>query len=340
VKLSAGRILVTGAAGFIGSHLADRLASECELVLIDDFSVGRRENLAGCENRENVRVVEADVRDAARMRELMKGCRTVLHLATSCLRTSLQDPLLNHEVNAGGALHLCMAANDLGVERFVYVSSSEVYGSAVRAPMDEDHPCNPTTVYGASKLTGELYALAHHRTYGLPVTVVRPFNTYGPREPWEGARAEVIPRFTLRLLAGRRPVVFGDGEQTRDFTFVEDTVEGLVRAAASDDLVGSHVNIACGREVSILRIAELLEGIIGATSGVERRVPEAGRVERRAARPGDVARHIADISRARRVLGFEPTVPIEAGLERTVAWFRELARARPDAVEAAGAPNW
>ena len=294
MKLEGKRIMVTGAAGFIGSHLSDRLAEANEVLLVDDFSVGFRENLAEVEARPGVRVVEADIGDLGRMRELMEGVQVVFHLAISCLRTSLNHPVLSHEVNAGGTLSVCMAAREREVERLVYVSSSEVYGTAETVPMQESHPCRPMTVYGASKLAGELYALAHWRSYGLPVSVVRPFNTYGPREPWAGLRAEVIPRFFLLLESARAPVIYGDGSQTRDFTFVADTVEGLVRAGECDALVGDVVNLAHGREVSIRRIAELLAGLCGRDDLVPVHADP---------RPGDVDRHFAATDNARRLFG-------------------------------------
>jgi UDP-glucose 4-epimerase len=331
VKLSGKRILVTGAAGFIGSHLADLLARDAELVLVDDFSIGLRENLAQLAGRSNVRIVEADVRDHDAMRGLCRGIDVIFHMAISCLRTSLAHPVLSHEINAGGSLAVCLAARDCSVARLVYVSSSEVYGTARVAPMTESHPLEPTTIYGASKLAGELYALAAHRTYGLPALVVRPFNTYGPREPWQGERAEVIPRFILQLEAGRSPVVYGDGTQTRDFTFVDDTVRGLAAAAECDALVGDVVNVARGREVSILRIAELLARLLG-------RDPAGVRFE--PGRPGDVKRHFAEIGKARSLFGYAPRVDLEEGLERTVAWFRENRIAGRAGADASGTPNW
>ena len=330
MKLSDRRILVTGAAGFIGSHLSDRLAQDNELLLVDDFSIGPRENLSQLEGLANVRIVEADITEPERMRALCAGIDVVFHLAISCLRSSLNQPILSHDTNAGGTLCVCLAARDQEVERLVYVSSSEVYGSARSVPMNEDHPLHPTTVYGASKLAGELYALAFWRTYEMPVSVVRPFNTYGPREPWQGARAEVIPRFILQLLAGKAPVVYGDGTQTRDFTFVEDTVRGLVAAGACDELVGEVVNVARGSEASILQIAEQLPPLVG------REVP----VVHEAPRPGDVDRHFADVSKARRLFGYEPQVELSDGLARTVEWFRSHDIASRAPAEAAGTPNW
>ncbi len=331
MKLSGKRILVTGAAGFIGSHLADALAKEAELLLVDDFSIGLRENLAQLADLPNVRIVEADIRDQAAMRDLCRGIDVVFHMAISCLRTSLAQPVLSHDVNAGGSLSVCLAARDCSVSRLVYVSSSEVYGTARVAPMAESHPLEPTTIYGASKLAGELYALASFRTYGTPALVVRPFNTYGPREPWQGERAEVIPRFILQLEAGRSPVVYGDGTQTRDFTFVSDTVRGVVAAAECDALVGDVVNVARGREVSILRIAELLAGLLGRESVGVRFEP---------GRPGDVMRHYADVGKARRLFGYAPSVDFEDGLAKTVAWFRANRIASRAVAHASETPNW
>ena len=317
MRLSQRKIAITGAAGFIGSQLADRLAPDNELLLIDDFSVGPRENLAQLSDRANARVVEADICDAERMRELLRGIEVVFHLAISCLRTSLKQPWMSHDTNAGGTLSVCLAAQERGIERLVYVSSSEVYGTAETVPMSEDHPCRPTTVYGASKLAGEHYALSCMRTYGLPVSVVRPCNTYGPREPYQGARAEVIPRFFLQLRAGRPPVIYGDGSQTRDFTYVDDTVTGLVLAAECDELVGDVVNVACGREASISEIADLLRELMGA---------EQLAVEHADPRPADVMRHFADTAKARALFGFVPKTDLRTGLGRTIEWFDQYVR--------------
>ena len=331
MHLSGLKVLITGAAGFIGSHLADRLADGNDLVLVDDFSVGRRENLVQLETAANVEIVRADVTDTAAMSELTRGVDIVFHLAVSCLRTSLGDPFRSHDVNAGGTLSVCLAAQGRKVQRLVYVSSSEIYGSAATVPMAESHACRPTTVYGASKLAGEVYALGLWRTAGLPACVVRPFNTYGPREPWAGARAEVIPRFILQVLAGREPVIFGDGKQTRDFTFVDDTVEGLVRAAACDAMVGEVVNIAFGHEVSIRAIAELV------ATRLDRNDLRARHAD---SRPGDVDRHYADIEKAGRLFDYAPKVDFETGLARTVEWFEQGRIDQQVSGDDAARPNW
>ncbi len=306
------RVLVTGGAGFIGSHLVDALvAGGARVRVLDDFSSGRRENLAGAAGR--VEIVEGDVADDRALDRVLAGVETVMHLATRCVRLSLSDPENVHRVNSHGTLRVLLAARRHRVGRVVYVSSSEVYGSGVRVPMAEDHPLEPTTIYGATKLAGELYTQALTRAFDLPTVVVRPFNTYGPRAHFEGVYGEVIPRFTVRLLNGRRPVVFGDGRQTRDFTYVSDTVRGILAAAATDRAQGQVINVARGEEVTVRRLAELLAKAIDPTLAPEFTEP----------RPGDVRRHWADVSRARADLGFVAEIGIEEGLARYLAWFRE-----------------
>jgi UDP-glucose 4-epimerase len=313
MRLSGRHVLVTGGAGFIGSNLVDHLLEiGARVRVVDDLSTGDEANLAPARERgAELRI--ADIGDAAAMAESLAGIDVVMHLACSCLRVSLFDPELSHRVNAGGTLTVLEQATRAGVERFLYCSSSEAYGTAAHVPMDEAHPTSPTTVYGASKLAGEHYTLAYREVHGLPAVVVRPFNTYGYREHLLGPSGEVIPKMTLRALCGEAPVIFGDGEQTRDFTFVSDTVRGLVTAAEADPLVGETVNIAFGREVTIKRIAELISAESG--TGAQPRYEPA--------RPADVRRHYADVTRARERLGYRAEISIEEGVKRYVAWFRE-----------------
>lgn len=304
---------MTGGAGFIGSHVMDRLvAIGAQAVALDDLSVGSRDNLTEALSR-GARLVEGDIRDSALVEREVDGAAVVLHMACDNLRASLRDPMRTHDVNATGTLVAALAAAQAGAERFVYVSSSEAYGSAVVTPMPETHPLEPTTVYGASKAAGELYAQACMKTYGLPVIVIRPFNSYGPREHAEGTSAEVIPKFVTRILQHLPPVIFGDGSQTRDFTWVEETAAGIVEAAACDRLVGDAVNIAYGHGITIAEIADLLIEIMGADD----LRPEFGEP-----RPGDVMHHYADTTKARSIVGFEATIGIREGLQRYVDWVR------------------
>jgi len=310
MDLAGRRVVVTGSAGFIGSHVVDVLVERgADVVAIDDLSAGDRANLAEAE-RLGARFVECDVRDRERIERELQGARVVVHMACDNLRASLGNPERSHDVNGTGSLVTALASVEAGVERFVYVSSSEAYGSAVYEPMDESHPLRPTTVYGAAKAAGELYAQSCMRAYGLPVSVVRPFNSYGPRSNTEGTSAEVIPKFATRILAGLPPVVFGDGSQTRDFTWVEETARGIVAATECDALVGDAVNVAHGHGVSVREISDLLLDIIGA-NGLQPELVEG--------RPGDVDRHYADTTKAEELFGFRAEIGIREGLERYVA---------------------
>lgn len=327
------RVLVTGGAGFIGSNLVDALvAAGSHVTVLDDLSVGKRENLGPALNSGRIALVEGSVLDRELVERLVGDADIVLHLAVACLRVCFDRPHHVHEVNATGTLNLLQAAQQSKPRRFVYVSSSEIYGTALTAPMTEDHPLNPTTVYGASKLAGELYTQAYFLTYDLPTVIVRPFNTYGYREHHEGASGEVIPRFLVRLANGLAPVVFGDGGQTRDFTFVTDTVAGIMKAAESDALVGQSVNIARGKEVTIRRIGELLIDLM------ERRDLS---MQFEPARPADVHRHYADISKAERVLDFHPIINIEEGLRLYIDWFKQQHTGDPaDLLAQMQSRNW
>ena len=305
-------VVVTGGAGFIGSELVRQLlASHREVLVIDNLVNGRRENLAGL---DGATLLECDVRDVDAYAPALGRASVVYHLACLGVRHSIHSPRENHDVNATGTLQLLQAAAAADVPRFVHVSSSEVYGTARWAPMNEDHPTFPCTVYGASKLAGECYARAFFTTSGYPTVIVRPFNTYGPRGHHEGDSGEVIPKFLLRSLAGKPMVVFGDGEQTRDFTYVSDTARGVILAGERDAAIGRTINLGSGDEVTINDVARAV-----ATAAGRPGAP----VFHDDARPGDVRRLCADAGIARDVLGFRVEVSLQEGLRRLSAWYQE-----------------
>jgi UDP-glucose 4-epimerase len=304
--------IVTGGAGFIGSELVRQLtAAGSPVVVIDNLVNGKRENLAGVNGR--ITLLEYDIRDVSAYAPILREADVVYHLACLGVRHSVHSPLDNHDVNATGTLQLLDASRAAGVPKFVYVSSSEVYGTAQRVPMTEDHPTFPSTVYGGSKLAGEAYTRAYHRTYGFPTVVVRPFNTYGPRCHHEGDSGEVIPKFMLRCLADRPMVIFGDGTQTRDFTYVSDSARGIILSGTTAEAVGRTLNLGSGFELSINDLARTVAEI------TERPAAEVVHDE---ARPGDVLRLYADMSQARSLLGYEPQVPLEQGLAMLLDWYR------------------
>jgi UDP-glucose 4-epimerase len=325
------RCLVTGGAGFIGSALVRQIADQCsEVVVVDNLANGRRENLDGLSG-EPVQIIVADIRDDQVMTKVMRGVEIVFHLACLGVRHSIHSPEENHEVNATATLKLLSAARAVGVKRFVYVSSSEVYGTARWAPMTEEHPTYPNTVYGASKLAGECYARAFYETYGYPTVVVRPFNAYGPRCHHEGDSGEVIPKFLLRCMAGRPMVIFGDGTQTRDFTYVSDTARGILLAGLADEGVGQTINLGSGREIAINDLAREVATVLGK--------PDAA-VIHDDPRPGDVLRLRADITKARSSLGFEPMVTLGEGLARLRDWYLSLGRPPEMLLEQEIVRNW
>jgi UDP-glucose 4-epimerase len=312
--VSRDTTLVTGGAGFIGSEIVRQLHARGDRVLIvDNLANGRREHVADVLG-DQVALQQADIRDIGALSALLPRVRIVFHLACLGVRHSIHSPYENHDVNATATLRLLQACRQAGVPRCVYVSSSEVYGSARSVPMTEEHPTLPSTVYGASKLAGECYARAYFRTYGYPTVIVRPFNTYGPRSHHEGDSGEVIPKFLLRAIAGRPLIVFGDGSQTRDFTFVSDTAAGILRAGECDAAVGETINLGSGREIGITDLARTVGLVTGRQVTLEHDAP----------RPGDVHRLCAGVSRASSLLGYSPRVSLEDGLRRLMAWYESL----------------
>ncbi|CAA6604927.1 NAD-dependent epimerase/dehydratase [Rhodospirillaceae bacterium LM-1] len=318
--LSGSKIVVTGGAGFIGSELVRQLAEAgAHVIIIDNLVNGNRANLDGLPT--SVELAVADIRDVMTISPLLDGARIVYHLACLGVRHSIHAPQENHEVNAQGSLIMLEAARQAGVPRFVYVSSSEVYGTARNVPMSEDHPTFPHTVYGASKLAGECYARAYYDTYGYATTMVRPFNAFGPRCHHEGDSGEVIPKFMLSAMAGQPMVIFGDGQQTRDFTYVGDTAQGIMLAGLHDRTIGRTINLGSGKEVTIEEISRLTAAAVGKAAIIIHDRP----------RPGDVLRLCADSSHAQDLLGFNCSVEMAEGLRRLHRWYLDQG-ASPEAL--------
>ncbi len=328
---SGKRILVTGGAGFIGSELVRQLADEGHhVVVVDNLVNGKRENLLDVAP-ERVKLLVADIRDVDGMAKALHGADLVFHLACLGVRHSIHSPVENHEVNATAALHLLRLARAAGVKRFVHVSSSEVYGTAIHVPMTEEHPTYPMTVYGAAKLAGECYARAFHRTYGFSTTIVRPFNTYGPRCHHEGDSGEVIPKFLLRAMVGKPMVIFGDGTQTRDFTHVSDTARGIIAAGTHAEAIGQTINIGSGFEMSINQLAEEVR------LALDR--PDA-EVVHEESRPGDVLRLYANVDKARGLAEFVPRVDLRAGLRQLRDWYLAADVSLDDLLKNEVVKNW
>jgi UDP-glucose 4-epimerase len=326
------RVLITGGAGFIGSELVRQMITQGakKVVVVDNLVNGRRENLDDLPT-DQVELVVADIRDSDRMAGLMSDIDYVFHLACLGVRHSIHSPHENHEVNATATLQLLSAAKAAGVNRFIYVSSSEVYGTARWVPMTEEHPTFPMTVYGASKLAGECYARAFYETYGYSTTVVRPFNSYGPRCHHEGDSGEVIPKFLLRSMAGKPMMIFGDGTQTRDFTYVSDTAKAIVMAGFADATIGKTINLGSGFEIAINDLAKEIASL------VER--PDANVIYGEP-RPGDVLRLYAETTNAHKLIGFKPQVSLKEGLVKLRDWYLSLGKSPEVLLENEIIRNW
>ncbi len=318
------RVLVTGAGGFIGSHLAERLVAEGARTraMVRYTSSGSWGWLDSSAVKGEIEVVASDVTDADGVREAVRGVEVVFHLAALIgIPYSYHAPRSYVRTNVEGTLNVLQAAREQGISRVVHTSTSEVYGTAQRVPIDEDHPLQGQSPYSASKIAADKMAEAYHRSFDVPVAVVRPFNTFGPRQ---SARA-VIPTVISQLLAGAESLKLGNLVPTRDFNFVHNTVDGFVRAAEADAAVGEVINLGTGREISIGDLVRLLMEVMG------REVPVVEEAPRVRPESSEVDRLLADVDKARRLLDWRPRVPLEDGLRATIEWIAgHQGRYRPD----------
>jgi UDP-glucose 4-epimerase len=306
--------LVTGGAGFIGSHLVEALVELGHRVrVLDNYSTGDRANLDAV--RDDFEAVEADVRDWASVLAAMKGVELVFHQAAlPSVPRSVADPITSHAACATGTLHVLDAARASGVRRVIYAASSSAYGNSERLPKLETDPTNPLSPYAVAKLAGEHYCKAFHEVYGLETVRLRYFNVYGPRQSPDSPYAAVIPRFLQAMLANRRPTVYGDGTQSRDFTFIEDVVQANLLAGNAPSVVAGNVyNVACGERTSLLELIDQMNGLLG--TNIEPVLEPA--------RKGDVKHSQAGIERAQKDLGYMPRIQVPEGIRRCLHYFLE-----------------
>ncbi|MEZ0229876.1 MAG: SDR family oxidoreductase [Planctomycetota bacterium] len=307
------RVLVTGGAGFIGSHLVERLVKEGRTVrVLDSFETGKRENLAAW--RSEIELIEGDIRDLGTCKKACAGVDVVFHQAAlPSVPRSVAEPLKSFEITLQGTNTLLVAAREANVRRVVQASSSSIYGDQPTLPKHEEMPPAPRSPYAAHKLGAEQLGVAFSASMGLEVVALRYFNVFGPRQDPNSQYAAVVPKFAVCCLQGERPTIYGDGEQSRDFTFVENVVEANLAASTAEKAPGGVFNIACGDRTTVNDLFRMIQKFSGAEGVEPYYVPT---------RAGDVKHSLASVDAARKILGFTPRVNLAQGLERTVAWYR------------------
>jgi nucleoside-diphosphate-sugar epimerase len=309
------KYLVTGGAGFIGCNLVRFVLDKGhDVVVVDNFATGKRENLADVADR--IELIEGDIRDRATMDRAVAGCEAIFHeAALGSVPRSIEDPAATHDVNVNGTLVVLEAARAAGVRRVVFAASSSAYGNREESPKHEGMTPMPVSPYAASKVACEQYMQGYAAAYGLQTLCLRYFNVFGPRQDPAGPYAAVIPAWAGRLLKGQRPIVFGDGEQSRDFCYIDNACEAnwLSAAAPAEVCDGRPLNIACGRSTTLNQVLARLGELLGTEVSAEYA----------AERAGDVRHSLADVRRAREAIGYVPRVHFEEGLARAIGWYRE-----------------
>lgn len=309
------KVVVTGGCGFIGSNIAEELIKKHYVVVIDDLSTGRIENIQSLQDKENFEFVRGNITDLDLLKQIFEDVDCIFHQAAiPSVQRSVENPLDTNEANIKGTLNVLIAARDCGVKKVIYASSSSVYGDTPELPKKENMKPNPQSPYAVSKLTGEYYCEVFSEIYGIKTVCLRYFNVYGPRQNPASEYAAVIPRFINRVLNNKPPIIFGDGNQTRDFTFVKDVVKANILAMEKN--VEGVFNIAYGQQISINELANKIMEIVGVKLNPVYDKP----------RPGDIRNSLADISLAKQKLGYMPEYSLEKGLEVTIRWFSTLRR--------------
>lgn len=313
--------LVTGGAGFIGSHIVEELLKRGEKVrVLDNFFTGKRENLQFTnllinQLTNSLEVIEGDIRDFTTVKKTMKNIDYVIHeAALRSVPKSMDDPASYHEVNVGGTLNILIAARDEKVKKVVLASSSSVYGETELLPEKEEHPPQPISPYALTKLAGEYYCQVFSRAYGLKTVSLRYFNVFGPRQSLESQYAIVIPKFITCMLKDESPPVHGDGLQSRDFTYIDNVVKATIQAALVTDLDGEVLNVACGKAYTVLEVVKYVNQILGKNVQPLFTPP----------RLGDVRHTLADVTKQEKILGIRAEIDFYEGLKRTVEYFQNI----------------
>jgi nucleoside-diphosphate-sugar epimerase len=311
----ATKFLVTGGAGFIGSHIVKRLVDDgAEVRVVDNFSTGQAERLDAL--RSSIEFVKGDLAEQATAREIVDGVDLVIHqAAVPSVQRSVADPVATNRANVTATVNLLEACRDAQVRRIVFAASSSAYGDTKVLPKREDMPVNPLSPYALQKLIGEGYCKLYHDLFGLETVCLRYFNVFGPHQDPHSEYSAVIPKFITRLLANQPITIHGDGEQSRDFTFIDNVVEANLLALKAPDAAGKMCNIGCGEHITLNRLVMLLGQHLGVNAKVIHAPPK----------PGDVRHSLADIERAKAVLHYRPKITVEEGLRRTIAWYKSQA---------------
>ncbi len=324
------KILVTGGAGFIGSHLTDKLLSlGHHVTVLDNLRNGKLENLTQASANKNFNFINGDILDVKNCNEATNDVDIVYHLACLGVRHSLHSPFENHRVNAEGSLNVLEASKKNKIKRFFYISTSEIYGDIKQFPIDETGIPLPKTVYGASKLAGENYAYSYHTCFGMDTTILRIFNNYGPRAHYEGDAGEIIPRSIVNILYDKAPIIFGDGNVTRDFFYVKDTATALSQLLDINTISGEIINIGTGIEITMKHLQEKLLVLMQSKLSINFMED----------RPADVPRLWVDPAKFLKITNFKPAFSFEQGLKDTISFYKELST-KKDLISEIAVKNW